>query len=110
MAGVVGAYLPSLVVLRGWQRAELAFNVILAAARGAALVWEALPATRSQRSSRPVAAALRQHGGLAAGIVAILLGTHALAGAGAATVLGVSVVAAHVVVLVRRGALGMAAR
>ena len=38
-AAVIGAHLPSLVVLRRWQRAELAFNVVLAAVRCAALLW-----------------------------------------------------------------------
>ena len=41
-AAIVGAHLPSLVVLRHWQRAEFLFNLLLAAARCGALLWGAL--------------------------------------------------------------------
>lgn len=39
LASIVGAHLPSLVVLRRWQRAELVFNGVLATARCTALLW-----------------------------------------------------------------------
>lgn len=39
LAAIVGSHLPSLVVLRHWQRAELVFNVALASSRCVALLW-----------------------------------------------------------------------
>lgn len=129
-AAVVGAHLPSLVVLRRWQRAELVFNVVLAAGRCAALLWghhagdplaaviaygltgAALTLTYSCAllvaegvDARDVLSPLLRHGSVAGAIAAVLLVTHALAGAGAATALGLAIVAAHVALAARRHAM-----
>jgi O-antigen/teichoic acid export membrane protein len=126
-AAVVGAHLPSLVVLRRWQRPELVFNVVLAVARCIALLWghhagnplaavvaygvtgAGLTLTYSCAlliaegvPAREVITSLLRHGGVAGGIAAVLLVTHALAGAGAATFLGISVTLAHAVLTIRR--------
>lgn len=131
-AAVIGAHLPSIVVLRRWQRPELVFNVVLAVARCIALPWGhhagdplaavvaygltgaglvltyscALLIAEGVRA-REVIASLLRHGGVAGVIAAVLLVTHALAGAGPAAGLGLAVVAAHIVLAARRRAPGM---
>ncbi len=126
-AAVVGAHLPSLVVLRRWQRAELVFNVVLAAARCGALFWGhlagdplaaviaygitgalltltyscALLVAEGVRT-RHVVTPLLRHGGISVLGAALLLTTHALAGPGAAIALGIAAVAAHGLQTARR--------
>lgn len=128
-AGVIGAHLPSLVVLRHWQRVEFRFNLILALARCGALLWGAsaggpLVAVLAYGTAgtvltlvyscgllvaegltvRSVAAPLLKAAVAALATVAILLGIRATVGPLSACLVGVAVVVVHLVLTVPRTA------
>lgn len=128
-AAIVGAHLPSIVVLRHWQRAELLFNIVLALARCGALLWGSL-------RQDPLAAVVAYGAGgavltlgyscallvaeglevravvmpmlrdVATGllIALVVMGVHATLGPVIACILGAAVVVVHVVRTIRRAA------